>query len=163
MKWLNFLHQRRLRLSLKNKTNNEDKKMKRTSTVWRFFQMLPIKDEEKPTCKCKKCGKVYIAAEAYGIGNLKRHLKVCPRKDTTDVGQLILGQNAMSVSSPKFDPATFRESLCATIIMHELPFRFVEYVGIRAIFSYLCLMSLKSLEILLRMIWLRCIRGKKKG
>ena len=37
----------------KNKINNEDKKMKRTSTVWHFFQMLPIKDEEKPTCKCR--------------------------------------------------------------------------------------------------------------
>ncbi|KAL4637861.1 hypothetical protein ACB092_03G107800 [Castanea dentata] len=95
----------------KNKTNNEDKKRRRTSTVWRFFQMLPTKDEEKPTCKCKKCGKEYISAGAYGTGNLKRHLKVCPRKDTTDVGQLILGQNAMS---------------------------FVEYVGIRAVFSYLC-------------------------
>ena len=97
--------------------------------------MLPTKDEEKPTCKCKKCGKVYIAARAYGTVNLKRHLKVCPRKDTTDVGQLILRQNAMSVSSPKFDPATFRELLCAAIIMHELPFRFVEYVGIRAILT----------------------------
>ncbi|KAL4639587.1 hypothetical protein ACB092_03G229000 [Castanea dentata] len=95
----------------KNKTNNEDKKRRRTSTVWRFFQMLPTKDEEKPTCKCKKCGKEYIATGAYGTGNLKQHLKVCPRKDTTDVGQLILGQNAMS---------------------------FVEYVGIRAVFSYLC-------------------------
>ena len=122
----------------KNKTNNEDKKMKRTSTVWHFFQMLPIKDEEKPTCKCKKCAKVYIVAEAYGTGNLKWHLKVCPRKDKTDVGQLILGQNAMSVCSPKFDPATFRELLYAAITMHELPFWFVEYVGIRAIFSYLC-------------------------
>ena len=55
-----------------------------------------------------------------------------------DVGQLILGQNAMSVSSPEFDLATFRELLCATITMHELPFWFVEYVGIWAIFSYLC-------------------------
>ena len=76
--------------------------------------------------------------QAYGTGNLKRHLDVCPRKDTRDVDQLILGQNAMSVSSPKFDPAKFRELLCAAITMHELPFRFDEYVGIRAIFSYLC-------------------------
>ena len=99
--------------------------------------MLPTKDEEKSTCKCKKCGKVYIAGRAYGTGNLKRHLKVCPRKDTMDVGQLILGQNAMSVSSPEFDLATFRELLCATITMHELPFWFVEYVGIWAIFFIL--------------------------
>ena len=44
----------------------------------------------------------------------------------------------MSVCSPKFDPATFRELLYAAITTHELPFWFVEYVGIRAIFSYLC-------------------------
>ena len=55
----------------KNKTNNEDKKRRRTSTVWHFFQMIPKKDEEKPTCKCKKCGKEYIAAGAYGTRNLK--------------------------------------------------------------------------------------------
>ncbi|KAK9995452.1 hypothetical protein SO802_020138 [Lithocarpus litseifolius] len=67
--------------------------------------------------------------------NLKRHLGVCPRTDTRDVGQLILGQNAMSVSSPKFDPAKFRELLCAAITMHELPFRFVEYV---ATDGYMC-------------------------
>ena len=42
--------------------------------------MLPTKDEEKPTCKCKKCGKEYIAAGAYGSGNLKHHLELCPRK-----------------------------------------------------------------------------------
>ncbi|KAK4593439.1 hypothetical protein RGQ29_017518 [Quercus rubra] len=110
----------------KNKTNHKDNTRRRTSYVWSFFELLPTKDEEKPTCKCKKCGKEYIAAGAYGTGNLKRHL------------DLILGQNAMSVSSPKFDPAKFRELLCAAITMHELPFWFVEYVGIRAIFSYLC-------------------------
>ncbi|KAL4605074.1 hypothetical protein ACB092_09G002400 [Castanea dentata] len=32
----------------------------------------------------------------------------------------------------------YMELLCAAITMHELPFRFVEYVGIREIFSYLC-------------------------
>ena len=65
-------------------------------------------------------------------------MEVCPRKDIRDVGQLILGQNAMFVSSLKFDPTKFRELLCVAITMHGLPFRFVEYVGIRAIFSYLC-------------------------
>ena len=122
----------------KNKTNNKDNKRRRTSYVWSFFELLPTKDEEKPTYKCKKCGKEYIVVRAYGTRNLKHHLEVCPRKDIRDVGQLILGQNAMFVSSPKFDPAKFRELLCVAITMHGLPFRFVEYVGIRAIFSYLC-------------------------
>ena len=64
----------------KNKTNYKDNKRRRTSTIWCYFQMLPTKDEEKPTCKCKKCGKEYIVVEAYGIGNLNRHLELCPRK-----------------------------------------------------------------------------------
>ncbi|KAK9989117.1 hypothetical protein SO802_029356 [Lithocarpus litseifolius] len=112
----------------KSKTSNKDNKRRRTSHVWSFFELLPTKDEEKPTCKCKKCGKEYIATGAYCTGNLERHLGVCPRKDTRDVGQLILGQNATSVSSPKFDPAKFRELLCAAITINDIPFRFVEYV-----------------------------------
>lgn len=43
----------------------------------------------------------------------------------------------MSVSSPKFDLARFRELLITAIIMHDLPLQFVEYVGIQAIFAYL--------------------------
>ncbi len=43
----------------------------------------------------------------------------------------------MSVNSSKFDPDTFRELLVATIVMHDLPFWFVEYIGVWAIFSYL--------------------------
>ena len=50
----------------KNKTNHKDNTRRRTSIVWSFFELLPTKDEEKPTCKCKKCGKEYIAAGAYG-------------------------------------------------------------------------------------------------
>ena len=51
--------------------------------------MLPTKDEEKPTCKCKKCGKEYIAARAYGTGNLKCHLELCPRKFEAPLSILI--------------------------------------------------------------------------
>ena len=58
----------------------------RTSTVWSYFQILPTNDEGKPTCKCKKCGKEYIATKAYDIGDLKHHLEVCLRKNTRDVG-----------------------------------------------------------------------------
>ena len=69
----------------------------------------------------------------------------------------------MSISSPKFDPTKFRELLCATITMHELPFRFVEYVGIWAIFSYLCVDVPNISRNTAKNDWLRCIRGKKKG
>ena len=53
------------------------------------------------------------------------------RRDTRDIGQLLLSKG-MAVS--KFDPEKFRELLTAAIIMHDLPFQFIEWVGIRAIF-----------------------------
>ena len=75
MNWLNFLCQRSLSLRLRQ--INKDNKRRRISSVWHFFHMLPTKDGEKPICKCKKCGKEYIAIGVYGIGNLKRHFNVC--------------------------------------------------------------------------------------
>nr|POE70073.1 hypothetical protein CFP56_60979 [Quercus suber] len=57
------------------------KRRTRTSNVWSYFQILPPKAEGKPTCKCKKCGKEYMAAGADVTDNLKRHLDwACPRK-----------------------------------------------------------------------------------
>nr|POE78930.1 hypothetical protein CFP56_46098 [Quercus suber] len=57
------------------------KRRMRTSNVWSYFQILPPKAEGKPTCKCKKCGKEYMAAGADVTENLKRHLDwACPRK-----------------------------------------------------------------------------------
>ena len=61
----------------KTKTNNKNNKRRRTSSICHFFHMLPTKVGEEPVCKCKKCGKEYIAVGVYGIGNLKRHLNVC--------------------------------------------------------------------------------------
>jgi hypothetical protein len=70
---------------------------------------------------------------AYGTGNLKRHIKKCSRRNTSDVGQLLMSQNlgSLSVSASKFDTEKFRELWIASIIKHDLPFRFVEYEGIR--------------------------------
>jgi ArsR family metal-binding transcriptional regulator len=49
-----------------------------TSAVWAFFEMLPAKDDnDRPYCKCKKCGAEYLSSSSYGIRNLKRHIKSC--------------------------------------------------------------------------------------
>uniref|UniRef100_A0A7N2MTH2 BED-type domain-containing protein n=1 Tax=Quercus lobata TaxID=97700 RepID=A0A7N2MTH2_QUELO len=53
---------------------------RRTSTVWRDFEMLPTKGKEQPSCKCKQCGKKFIAAGAYVQYNLKRHSELCRKK-----------------------------------------------------------------------------------
>jgi len=70
----------------------------------------------------------------------------------------------MFVSSPKFDPAKFRNLLCVATYnyMHKLPFNLLSMLVYEQYFLTCVLMSHVYLEILLRMIWLRCIRGKKK-
>ena len=64
----------------KAKTELKVYKRRRTSTVWRDFEMLLTKDKEQPSCKCKQCGKEYIAAGAYVQYNLKRHSELCRKK-----------------------------------------------------------------------------------
>ena len=53
---------------------------RRTSAHWRDFEMLPTKGKERPSCKCKQCGKKYIAAGAIAQYNLKRHSELCRKK-----------------------------------------------------------------------------------
>ena len=112
------------------------KRRRKTSLVWPHFEMVSPGPDKKPRCKCKRCGLVYLVPSNYGTGNLKRHLENCVRRDTRDVGQLLLSKKGGAVS--KFEPDKFRELLVAAIVMHDLPFRFVEYTAMRAIFAYLC-------------------------
>ena len=53
---------------------------RRTSTVWHDFEMLSTKGKEQPSCKCKQCGKKFIAAGAYVQYNLKCHSELCRKK-----------------------------------------------------------------------------------
>jgi hypothetical protein len=46
-------------------------------------------------------------------------------------------QGSLSVSNSKFCPKKFRELLVALVIKHDLPFRFVEYEGLREMIKYL--------------------------
>ena len=66
------------------------------------------------------------------------HMEKCVKKDHGDIGQLLLsqGQGSMLMRSTKFDPEKFRELAVEAIIKYDLPFRFVQYEGIRAMFKY---------------------------
>ena len=66
------------------------------------------------------------------------HMEKCVKKDHGDIGQLLLsqGQGSMLMRSTKFDPEKFRELAVEAILKHDLPFRFVQYEGIRAMFKY---------------------------
>ncbi|XP_042969171.1 zinc finger BED domain-containing protein RICESLEEPER 1-like [Carya illinoinensis] len=109
--------------------------------MWTFFDMVPESENNdgKPRAKCKMCGITYMAASKYGTGNMKRHIDACPRRSSRDIGQMMLsqGSGSISVSIPKFETEQYRELLIAAIVKHELPFRFVEYSGVRSLLQYL--------------------------
>ena len=63
------------------------KRRRKTSLVCPHFEMVSPGPDQKPRCKCKRCGLVYLVTGNYGIGNLKRHLENCVRRDIRDVGQ----------------------------------------------------------------------------
>ncbi|KAL5573655.1 hypothetical protein UlMin_023252 [Ulmus minor] len=83
----------------------------------------------------------YVADGKYGTGNMRKHIKVCPKNNSRDVGQMLLGgssgSGSLGVLSNKFDPDKLRELIVYAIIMHDLPFQFVEYEGVRSILQYL--------------------------
>ena len=114
------------------------RRRKLTSEVWAHFDILPVGADMKQRAKCKSCGTVYMCDSKYGTGNLRRHMQNCERRDTRDIGQLLISQDkgVAVLSSKRFDPERFRELVTSAIILHDLPFSFVEYEGIRAIFQY---------------------------
>ncbi|XVF85047.1 hypothetical protein PTKIN_Ptkin17bG0087200 [Pterospermum kingtungense] len=116
-----------------------DKKF--TSAVWAAFNVLPEKTlDGSKKVKCKWCGEVKNYFGQYGTGNLKRHMNSYVRRDTRDVGQMILGKQKESLimRPAKFDSKKFCEKLVAAVVMHNLPSSFVEYSGIKELFAYLC-------------------------
>jgi len=118
---------------------HQKRKRKLTSKVWSHFVHLPLGPDKKLKAKCKHCNSVYLADSKYGTGNLKRHLVNCLKTSYRDIGQMLIAQEAGAVTlgGGKYDPDKFRELVVAAIIMHDLPFSFVEYAGIRSIFQYL--------------------------
>ncbi|KAI0510486.1 hypothetical protein KFK09_011088 [Dendrobium nobile] len=116
------------------------KRRRMTSKVWGHFEMLPNPTDGKQRCKCKRCGAQYLCDSKNGTGNLRRHLQNCKKRDLRDIGQLILqtGSSAsISMIDQKFDNAEFRDLFTACIIMHDLPFQCVEWMGVRSLMTYL--------------------------
>ena len=112
---------------------------KLTSTIWDHHEFLPPYEEGNSFCKCKTCGQTYPVDSIYGIGNLKRHLVICKRKNFRDLSELLLDSCSGSLSSrrSKFEFNEFRQLLAYYVVKHELPFQFVEYDGVRDLLTYL--------------------------
>lgn len=115
-------------------------KRKRRSVVWGYFELLPSGNDGRQRCKCRNCGTSYLYDSKFGTGNMKRHLINCLKRVSCESGPLILTQFDSSTpsSAPKFDHEKFRELLTEAVILHDLPFQFVEWEGIRALLVQLC-------------------------
>ncbi|OMO89883.1 putative Zinc finger, BED-type [Corchorus olitorius] len=111
---------------------SSQRKRRRTSNAWSIFQETKEKAPDgKPLAKCKCCGKLQKYDSKYGTGNLKRPVGTCVKRDTKDVGQMIIDakDESITVKSSKFDPLKLRELAIVAIVMHNLPLAFVEYKG----------------------------------
>ena len=61
--------------------------------AWKFFDEV-VEGKEPNKIKravCKACGLSYVADGKYGTGNMRKHIKVCPKNNFCDVGQMLLG------------------------------------------------------------------------
>ncbi|TXG60327.1 hypothetical protein EZV62_014900 [Acer yangbiense] len=111
----------------------------RTSDVWSSFVMINRNAQGKQQCKCKYCGTQYICEGTYGTGNMRRHINFqCPKIKMQDPKQMYFkkGQSLqMTVSNPK-SQEEFRTIVAETIVLHDLPFTFVEWSGVRRMIKY---------------------------
>ncbi|XP_062030209.1 uncharacterized protein LOC133746061 [Rosa rugosa] len=108
------------------------KKRKKSSQCWLSFEEIPLGEDMIERAKCKKCGAILKCDSATGTGSMLRHHNSC---STSSASNVVSPQSA--IRSTKFQYEKFCELLIEAIIRHDLPFSFVEYEGIRDVFSYI--------------------------
>ncbi|XP_024023525.1 zinc finger BED domain-containing protein RICESLEEPER 2 isoform X1 [Morus notabilis] len=103
------------------------------------FEKLPVGADQELKVKCKECGVVYMANSNNEIRSMRRHMQSCVCRDTRNVGQLLISQDkgTLALSAKRFDAEHSRELITTAIILHDLPFSFVEYEAVRATYQYL--------------------------
>ncbi|KAE8704610.1 hypothetical protein F3Y22_tig00110450pilonHSYRG00968 [Hibiscus syriacus] len=119
-------------------TNNEEptpftkRKRKKTSGVWEHFRMVKLHDGTD-LCECSHCGEKFKKMKYGTTTPLHRHIGDCPKLKVVNRGQLSLkvqpgkSDSLSMVRNWKYDNAKMREVISHMIMVHELPFNFVEY------------------------------------
>ncbi|KAE8671157.1 hypothetical protein F3Y22_tig00111990pilonHSYRG00058 [Hibiscus syriacus] len=119
-------------------TNNEEptpftrRKRKKTSGVWEHLWMLKLHDGID-LCECSHCGEKFKKMKYGTTTPLHRHIGDCPKLKVVNRGQLSLkvqpgkSDYLSMVRNWKYDNAKMREVISHMIMVHELPFNFVEY------------------------------------
>lgn len=123
-----------------NAVNNEEstpyakRKRKKTSGVWEHFRLVKLADGTE-VCECIHCGEKIKKLKDGTTTPLHRHISFCPKLraiNTVHAGQLKLkvvsGKSDSSmIQNWKFDNSRIREIISHMLMVHELPFNFVEY------------------------------------
>ncbi|XP_048637574.1 zinc finger BED domain-containing protein RICESLEEPER 2-like [Brassica napus] len=113
------------------------KQRRQYSPVWQDFVVVTKKDGSEKA-QCKHC-KIEYAHDSHNNGTnvMRRHLLKCNLKATTgDVRQMVLNAEA-KLQAKKYDHTVFRQMVAKCIILHDLPFSYVEYERVRSIWTYL--------------------------
>uniref|UniRef100_A0ACD5WQE4 Uncharacterized protein n=1 Tax=Avena sativa TaxID=4498 RepID=A0ACD5WQE4_AVESA len=105
------------------------------SEMWNDFD--PLYDGNKlMEAKCKHCKRVFAAAREVGTSSCLRHMLVC--EERAKVNEFLDSmKSTMSQSDPNssekwmYDPERAHFELVRMIVLHELPFRIIEYQGFR--------------------------------
>ncbi|XP_059289836.1 zinc finger BED domain-containing protein RICESLEEPER 2-like [Lycium ferocissimum] len=119
------------------------KKVKLTSTVWRYFKKLGRAKDGIERAECRGCKAPFrvgstpgSTGKSYGTSHLHHHKTQCTMLKVHDLGQMFINQEG-KMQSRKIDQWTQRGMLAEAIIKHNLPYSFVEYDGIKSSVNYI--------------------------
>ncbi|CAN6178839.1 unnamed protein product [Urochloa humidicola] len=122
--------------TMPDSTSGHSKLRKLRSDIWK--DMDPIyQDGRVAQAQCKHCYEVFSAARNSGTSHMHRHLNVCePRLKIHDMVKKlqssVLSAETSVLTNWQFDKTVTRCELVRLIVLHELPFSFVEYEGFRS-------------------------------
>ncbi|XP_024019789.1 uncharacterized protein LOC112091141 isoform X2 [Morus notabilis] len=84
--------------NFKKPTNISKRKKKHTSVVWNKFERLQMGADHELKAKYKECGVMYMANSKNETRRMRRHMQSCVRRDTRDVGQLLISQDKGTIA-----------------------------------------------------------------
>nr|GEU55968.1 zinc finger BED domain-containing protein RICESLEEPER 2-like [Tanacetum cinerariifolium] len=102
---------------------------KQFSSVWEYFEIIPVGPDGIKSATCRNCNKVLLYE--HGTSNIPRHIHKCIDVDLS---------NKADAPRPKhicLDQAKFKEKLTISIIKHNYPFTYVEHEGTRDLHKFL--------------------------
>ncbi|KAI3836621.1 hypothetical protein MKW92_014969 [Papaver armeniacum] len=118
-------------------------KRKRTSKAWDEYEEVLVNGQVTHG-KCKHCKNNITAKSTHGTSSLRKHLNCCHVYKGT---QQQINQMSVKASETqdgpvaafnfKFNQEVTRDCIARMIILHELPFSFVEYIGFRRVLTSL--------------------------